>query len=263
MNLPPLVIPNIPLPIEIPQILHPIFVHFAIALPVVVLLLEIINLFSKKRTVGVLSFVFMVLISVVFLAAYLTGSTDGKAAIDALSPQAKETLLAHKQLGIYLVYASGVLMLFKLFSVLIRKVVFRVLFFLALILFVVAVFNEGKKGGELVYQHGVNVKSSPTIPASKAQESNHKSNDTKETPKKTVSEEKTQHTQKSSSEKAEVTTDSKQEYNNKTQPKKENSEQAEKTDSNKTAKESTKTTQESEHTQEKKAETKETNNTEQ
>ncbi len=258
MNLPPLSIPNIQLPIEIPHMLHPLFVHFAIALPIVVLLLEVINLFSKKRTVGVLSFVFMVFISVVFLAAYLTGSTDGKAAIDALSPQAKETLLAHKQLGIYLVYASGVLMLFKLFSVLIRKVVFRVLFFLVLILFVAAIFNEGKKGGELVYQYGVNVKSVPAISASKTKDPNAKISNSKEDPKRMIQESKTQDIQESLPAKTETAPASSQE-SGKAQPKKEELEQ---TDSNKTANLPIETAPKSEHLQEKKAETKETNSTE-
>jgi len=163
MSLPPLTIPQFPLPFEMPEMIHPVFVHFAVALPVLVLLIELINLFAKKRALGVMSFFLMLLIAAVFVGAYLTGSTDGKAAKAFLSPEAKELLLGHKQLGIYLVYASGLLMLFKLFSVLIRKTAIRVLFFLVLIVFTVAVFNEGKKGGALVYQYGVNVKSVPAI----------------------------------------------------------------------------------------------------
>ncbi len=163
MSLPPLMIPQIPLPFEIPGMIHPVFVHFAIALPVLVLIIELVNLFAKKRALGVMSFFFMLLISAVFVGAYLTGVTDGKAAKAFLSPEAKEALGAHKQLGIYLVYSSGILLLFKLFSVLIRKTPIRILFFLVLILFTAAVFNEGKKGGALVYQYGVNVKSVPAI----------------------------------------------------------------------------------------------------
>ena len=163
MTLPPLSIPAFPLPFEIPSMIHPVFAHFAIALPVIVLILELINLFAKKRTIGVLSFFFMVVIAMVFLSAYLTGGTDGKMAKEFLSPEAKEALMGHKQLGIYLVYSSGILMLFKLFSVLIRKTAIKVLFFLVLIVFTAAVFNEGKKGGELVYQYGVNVKSVPAL----------------------------------------------------------------------------------------------------
>jgi len=163
MSLPPLTIPQFPLPFDIPGMIHPVFVHFAVALPVLVLLIELINLFAKKRALGVMSFFFMLLITVVFVGAYFTGTTDGKAAKAFLSPEAKEMLSGHKQLGIYLVYSSGILLLFKLFSVLIRKTPLKILFFLVLVLFTAAVFNEGKKGGALVYQYGVNVKSVPAI----------------------------------------------------------------------------------------------------
>lgn len=180
MQLPPLTIPQLPLPFEIPGMIHPLFVHFAIALPLLVLLIELVNLFAKKRTLGVLSFFLMLLITGVFVAAYLTGVTDGKAAKAFLSPEAKEMLAAHKQLGIYLVYASGILLLFKLFSVLIRKTPIKILFFLVLVLFVAAVFNEGKKGGVLVYQYGVNVKSVPAISNAPKTEKAAKAIETKE-----------------------------------------------------------------------------------
>ena len=75
-----------------------------------------------------------------------------------LTPDAKEALAGHKQLGIYLVYASLLVLTFKLIAVLVKKTVMRVLFFLVIIVFTAAVINEGKKGGELVYTHGINVK---------------------------------------------------------------------------------------------------------
>ena len=56
MNLTPIKIPEIPLPFDIPLLMHPPVDHFIIALPLVVLLLEIVNLFIKKRAIGVTSF---------------------------------------------------------------------------------------------------------------------------------------------------------------------------------------------------------------
>jgi len=158
MSLPPLSIPNIALPIEIPHMIHPLFVHLSIALPIVIILLEVINLLSKRRTIGVLSFFFMLLLSIVLLLTYYTGITDAQLAKDMLTPDAKEALAGHKQLGIYLVYASLLVLTFKLIAVLVKKTVMRVLFFLVIIVFTAAVINEGKKGGELVYTHGINVK---------------------------------------------------------------------------------------------------------
>jgi len=158
MSFLPLSIPNIALPIEIPHMIHPLFVHLSIALPIVIILLEVINLATKRRTIGVLSFFFMLLLSIVLLLTYYTGVTDAQLAKDMLTPNAKEALAGHKQLGIYLVYSSLLVLTFKLIAVLVKKTVMRVLFFLVIIVFTAAILNEGKKGGELVYTHGINVK---------------------------------------------------------------------------------------------------------
>jgi len=111
----------------------------------------------KRRAVGVSSFLLLLLMIIVYAGAYLTGLTDGKEAAKVLSPEAKEVLTAHKQLGIYLVYGSLVVLLFKLISAAVKKVAARLVFLVILILFTLAAFNEGKKGGELVYKYGANV----------------------------------------------------------------------------------------------------------
>jgi len=163
MTLPPVSIPNIPLPFELPELLHPLFVHFSIALPIVIIILEMINLFSKRRTIGVLSFFFMLLLTIVLFMAYLTGVADGQMAKEFLSPEAKGALGEHKQLGIYIFYISLLLLLLKLFSIMVRKTIMRVLFLMVLLVFTASIFSEGKKGGSLVYEYGVNVKSIPAI----------------------------------------------------------------------------------------------------
>jgi len=158
MNLPPLSIPDFSLPFAIPHMVHPLFVHFAIALPVVILVFELVNLATKRRSVGVMSFVFILLLVVAYVGAYLAGITDGQEAKKVLSPEAKQLLGAHKQLGIYLVYGSLVVLLFKLISAAVNKFPARLVFLLVLIGFMLTAFNEGKKGGELVYTYGANVK---------------------------------------------------------------------------------------------------------
>ena len=157
MNLPPLSIPDLTLPFVVPSMVHPLFVHFAIALPVVILLFELVNLLLKRRAVGVSSFLLLLLMVVVYAGAYLTGVTDGKEAAKVLSPEAKEVLSAHKQLGVYLVYGSLVVLMFKLISAAVKKIAARLVFLLILIVFILMAFNEGKKGGELVYKYGANV----------------------------------------------------------------------------------------------------------
>ncbi|HHO65130.1 MAG TPA: hypothetical protein ENJ71_01280 [Epsilonproteobacteria bacterium] len=158
MELTPIKIPEIPLPFDIPALMHPPVDHFVIALPVVVLLLEIINLFAKKRAIGVISFFLIILTVVAAVAAYLTGSADGKAAWDLLSEAGQAELKDHKILGTYLMLASAVVLLFKLLSAMINRALMKGLFLFVLIFFVAGILKQGKEGGELVYTHGANVK---------------------------------------------------------------------------------------------------------
>jgi len=158
MELPAIKIPEIPLPFDIPVLLHPPVDHFIIALPIVVLLLEIINLFAKKRAIGVVSFFLIILTAVAAVAAYFTGTVDGKEAWDILSQAGQNELKAHKIFGTYLMLASGVLLLFKLLSAIIQRGMMKGLFLLILVLFAVGILKQGKDGGELVYKYGANVK---------------------------------------------------------------------------------------------------------
>jgi len=157
MSLPALTIPEIPIPIQIPELIHPAIVHFVIAIPVVILLLEIYNLGVKRRSISVFSFLLLLIVAVALFGAYLTGGIDGQAAVDAgLSSVGKADLKEHKLLGVYLVYASVGLVLFKLLFMAIRKTIGRILFILILGGFIATTLYQGKEGGELVYKYGAN-----------------------------------------------------------------------------------------------------------
>ncbi|HEY9129381.1 MAG TPA: DUF2231 domain-containing protein [Sulfurovum sp.] len=157
MQLPQITLPQIELPFDIPVLLHPPVVHFAIAIPVLILLLELINLAFRKRAISGVSLFLIFLTLVVSVAAYFTGLVDGKEAFEALSDSAKEDLAEHKTLGIYLMLASFVLLLFKILSMVSVKGIMKGLYLLVLIVFVAGIFEQGEEGGELVYEHGVNV----------------------------------------------------------------------------------------------------------
>lgn len=157
IDLPAISIPKIPLPIEIPEIMHPAVVHFVIAIPVVIFLLEIYNLAAKRRTISAFSLFLLIVVAVALFGAYLTGSTDGKAAWDMLSSDAQGDLKAHKLLGTYLVYASVFLVFLKLLVMAIRKTVGRIFFILILGGFIAVTLFQGKEGGELVYKYGANI----------------------------------------------------------------------------------------------------------
>lgn len=89
MELPAIKLPQIELPFDVPLLLHPPIDHFLIALPVVILLLELANLIVKKKAIGVTSFFLLLLTVVATIAAYITGSTDGKEAFPLLSEAAQ------------------------------------------------------------------------------------------------------------------------------------------------------------------------------
>lgn len=157
MELPAIKLPQVELPFDIPLLMHPPVDHFIIALPVIILLLEVVNLIVKKRAIGVASFFLLILTVVAAAAAYLTGNIDGKEAFPLLSEAAQGELKEHKLLGTYLMLASVVVLLFKLLSAMISRGLMKALYLLVLILFVAAILKQGKEGGELVYKYGVNV----------------------------------------------------------------------------------------------------------
>lgn len=157
MELPAITLPKVELPFDIPVLLHPSVDHFIIALPVVILLLELMNLMMKKKAVGGVSFFLIVLTVIASVGAYFTGLVDGKEAYPALSEAAKAALAEHKLLGTYLMLASGVVLFFKLLSMITGKRIIRGLYILILIAFVAGIFEQGEEGGELVYKYGMNV----------------------------------------------------------------------------------------------------------
>ena len=157
MELPAIKIPQIELPFDIPLLMPPPVDHFIIALPIIILFIEFINLFAKKRAIGVVSFLLIVLTVVASVAAYLTGSIDGKEAYPLLNEAAQGELKEHKLLGTYLMLASAVVLVFKLLSAMIGRGIMKVLYLFILILFVAGILKQGKEGGELVYKYGVNV----------------------------------------------------------------------------------------------------------
>ena len=187
MALPAVSIPDIPLPFHVPVEVHPCVVHLAVALPMVILLMELVNLVAKKRALGVFSFVLMLLLAVILFGAYLTGSADAHQAGGILdSGEVKHLFEAHRTQGIYLVYSALILAVIKLLSVLIRKTPMRVIFLLFLIAFTALTINTAQKGKDLVFQYGVNVKNVSTPAASESQAAS--------TPEATAETSKTQET---------------------------------------------------------------------
>jgi len=152
-------IPDLPIPplgFDIPTLIHPPLVHFAIVLPVVILVLEIYNFFVRRRSISALSFILLMVTIAIFVGAWLTGKVDGKNTFDLLTAEGKDVLKEHKLIGTYLVYGSGLLLLFKIFAVSFKGWKSTFLYILLLIGFVAGTLYQGKEGGELVYEQGAN-----------------------------------------------------------------------------------------------------------
>lgn len=163
MNLPAISIPQIDLPFEIPLLLHPPVDHFAIALPIVVLIIEFINLFANRRALSVLSLFFVITMIIAVTAAYFTGSVDGKEAYPLLNEAGQAELKGHKLLGTYLMLASGVVLLFKLAAMMASRGLVKAFYLLVLVIFVAGILKQGKDGGEIVYEFGANVEMVKTL----------------------------------------------------------------------------------------------------
>ena len=157
MSLPIIDIP-VQLPFDVPLLIHPIFVHFAIAIPIIVLLIELVNIKANKPAVSITSLFLLTLLITVYLGAFFTGKVDGSEAFSLLEIEAKNELKEHKLLGTYMVYATSILFLLKILAIFVKQNWSRNIFLILLVLFIVVAFKQGKDGGELVYKYGVNVK---------------------------------------------------------------------------------------------------------
>ena len=169
MNLPEISIPkaildSLPLD-QVPALMHPPLVHFAIVLPIMIVLLELVNIIVKRgetpeepkgRGVSALSLILILAMLVIFSLAYISGSVDGKAAWDLLGGAGQSELKEHKLIGTYLVYGTLVLLAFKLLAMLAGTKARLLLLIIALV-FAAATLRQGKDGGELVYKYGANV----------------------------------------------------------------------------------------------------------
>ncbi len=148
---------TIKLPFELPILIHPVTVHFAIALPIIILILEIVNLFIKRPYLNIITSSFLFFVIFIFTAAFFAGKADGSHAFSLLSPEGQEELKLHKTIGMYLVYATVFLFLLKLLSMAIKKDAAQAVYMVALLVFIGVTLKQGKDGGELVYEYGANV----------------------------------------------------------------------------------------------------------
>jgi len=156
-----MILPVIPLPFPvseaIPVLLHPIVVHFAVVLPLVILILEFINMITKRKALTITIYILFVMLVGVFVGALYSGVIDGKNGGLFLSDEGLAHLKDHKLIGIYLLYFSIIPITLKLLTLAVKKPWAKIIYILSFVGLIALTTYQAKEGGELVYEYGLNV----------------------------------------------------------------------------------------------------------
>jgi len=160
-------LPVIPLPFSVPEVipvlLHPAVVHFAVVLPLVILILELINLITKRKSLTITVYILFILLIGVFVSALATGVIDGKNGGLLMSDEGLEHLKQHKLIGIYLLYLSALPILLKLLTLAVKKPWAKAIYLLSFVAIITLTLYQAKEGGELVYEYGLNVEAKTNL----------------------------------------------------------------------------------------------------
>jgi uncharacterized membrane protein len=137
--------------------IHPMIVHFPIALLIVGFLLEAVDLILKKKYLSDAAFLLLIFGAIGAVAAVISGSYAA-GGIEEAGPlkHAVETHEGAAELAMWLtIVAAGV----RLSLVFAKKYVgaFRIIFLVFFFVAVLAVARAGYYGGELVFKHAAGV----------------------------------------------------------------------------------------------------------
>lgn len=135
--------------------LHPATAHFAIVLPLVAAVFGIIYLITRSESMSKISSRLTVFAALAMIGVWYTGSQAGPEIYDYLSDAGKHTLIEHKDLGLYLAIALGVIAVLKFIGCKMKIFALEALAVLLLIGASGTTLLQGKLGGEIVYNHGM------------------------------------------------------------------------------------------------------------
>jgi uncharacterized membrane protein len=137
--------------------LHPMIVHFPIALLIVGFLSDLLGLIIKREFFTQAGFYLLILGTMGVIAAFITGDQAGSGISEAGA--LKQALETHEHAASLTIWMVCIAAVFRLALVLLNK--FKGVFkMLSLALFLVAVLSIGRTGfygGELVYKHAAGV----------------------------------------------------------------------------------------------------------
>jgi uncharacterized membrane protein len=137
------------------MMIHPATAHFAMALPVVASVFGLAYLYSKTEIMSKIATRTTLVAALAMIAAWYTGSQAGPEIYDYLSEAGKHELVEHKQLGLYLAIAMGIIALIQITGCKMKNFGLQALAIILLLGATATTFLQGKHGGELVYNYGM------------------------------------------------------------------------------------------------------------
>jgi len=141
------------------MMIHPATAHFAMVLPVVASALGIAYLINRQEIFSKLSSIAIFFSALAMVVVWYTGSQAGPEIYDYLSEAGQHELLEHKELGLYLAIAMGIIFILKALGCKTKLFMVEALAIVLLLGATAVTFVQGKDGGELVYKHGTPFKS--------------------------------------------------------------------------------------------------------
>ena len=141
--------------------LHPAAAHFAISLPIISLVIGMIYLIKPSEGMSKISSRFLAMSAIFIVIAFFTGKNDAGVVFSALEAfdyvKAPSLLGEHAKMGLYLAIAVPVVAVIKMFGCYKKMFKVELLSIVLLAAVAAATLYQGKLGGELTYQHGLNV----------------------------------------------------------------------------------------------------------
>lgn len=138
--------------------LHPMIVHFPIALLIVGFLSDIVGLLTKRDFFTQTGFYLFTLGAVGVIAAFMSGEQAGDGIVE--EGVLKQALENHEEAATLAIWVVGIAVVFRIALFLLKKYsgVLKMVSLALGLLAVMAIARTGYYGGELVYKHAAGVK---------------------------------------------------------------------------------------------------------
>lgn len=141
--------------------LHPMIVHFPIALLIVGFLTDILGLLTKREFFTQAGFYMLILGTLGVIAAYLSGEQAG----GGISEEGalKQALETHENAALITIWLASITAVFRIALVYFKKYkgALKIASLVLFLLVVGSIARTGNYGGELVYKHAAGVQFDP------------------------------------------------------------------------------------------------------